>query len=189
MQEEAELSDSDYILFAIRTACARASKIPAGETPQYSGFGIADTEWEVWDYFPTMCRHLRQLHGIEDAEYIDSWTLPPEMVQPTTGAGRSGSLFQKSRDGRFILKTIPVDEFSTLEHIFPAYYNHLVQNDSSLLTPIFSALMLDTTDGDESYYLVCLLNVVDFSPLSALQCFSSFSVYDLKGREPKPGHF
>eukprot|EP00906_Rhabdomonas_costata_P024981 RCo035804 len=101
-----ELSVTESILSAIRTSCSRASSDSEGSA-QYTAFQLPETDWEVWDFFPSMCRHLRQLNGIEDADYIDSWTLPPEMVQPTTGAGRSKSLFQKSRDGRFLLKTIP----------------------------------------------------------------------------------
>eukprot|EP00906_Rhabdomonas_costata_P018302 RCo026721 len=182
-----DLSVTESILSAIRVACGRQAA--GGSEEAYTGFHLPDSDWEVWDYFPSMCRHLRQLHGIEDAEYIDSWTLPWEMIQPTTGAGRSGSLFLKSRDGRFLLKSVPENEFSTLQEIFPGYYNHLVQYENSLLTPIFGALVLNSLEGFDSYYVICSLNVVDFGPLSTLQCFSNISVYDLKGREPKPGHF
>eukprot|EP00906_Rhabdomonas_costata_P018304 RCo026723 len=182
-----DLSVTESILSAIRVACGRQAA--GGSEEAYTGFHLPDSDWEVWDYFPSMCRHLRQLHGIEDAEYIDSWTLPWEMIQPTTGAGRSGSLFLKSRDGRFLLKSVPENEFSTLQEIFPGYYNHLVQYENSLLTPIFGALVLNSLEGFDSYYVICSLNVVDFGPLSTLQSFSNISVYDLKGREPKPGHF
>eukprot|EP00906_Rhabdomonas_costata_P018303 RCo026722 len=182
-----DLSVTESILSAIRVACGRQAA--GGSEEAYTGFHLPDSDWEVWDYFPSMCRHLRQLHGIEDAEYIDSWTLPWEMIQPTTGAGRSKSLFQKSRDGRFLLKTIPEKEFSTLQFMFSGYYDHLVQYENSLLTPIFSAVALNSLERFESHYIVVLLNVLDVGPLSTLQCFSNLSVYDLKGREPKPGHF
>eukprot|EP00906_Rhabdomonas_costata_P008838 RCo012549 len=184
-----QASVSDYILYAIRATCSQGSRAPA-DSSNYVAFHLPDTEWEVWDYFPSMCRHLRQLHGIEDADYVDSWTVPPEMVKPTTGAGRSGSLFQKSRDGRYILKTLPEGEFSTLEGVFPGLYDHLVRHENSLITPIFTALKLSGPNG-ETYWLACSLNVVDFAPLtSALpNFFINFTVYDLKGRDPKPGHY
>ena len=42
----------------------------------------------------------------------------------STGAGKSGQLFYKSRDGKYVLKTLPQDEANVLRSILPEYYTH-----------------------------------------------------------------
>jgi hypothetical protein len=183
--------DSDIthtILYGIQYACNRAAQLAPQSNPEIVRFCIADSEWDVHDYFPVLCKHLRTLYGIEEETYIKSWTIPPALLSPSTGAGRSGSLFQKSNDKRFIFKTIPGDEFTTLVSLFPAYYAHMSQQENSLIAPVFGVLMFDNVEQDDTYYVIILNNVCNFTPFTPPE-FTDFKVFDLKGRVPKPGHF
>ncbi len=50
-----------------------------------------------------------------------------------TSAGKSGSFFYYSADGKFILKTIKKEEFTVLLEILPRYYAHLKKYPKTLL--------------------------------------------------------
>ena len=51
---------------------------------------------------------MRTHQGVNTDEYKKSWSYVfEEMPKPEIGAGRSNSLFLKSKDEKFILKTLP----------------------------------------------------------------------------------
>lgn len=54
-----------------------------------------------------------------------------------TSAGKSGSFFYYSADGKYILKTISKKEFSVLLGMLPMYYEHLKKYPGSLLCRVF----------------------------------------------------
>lgn len=62
------------------------------------------------DFAPKVFRNIREMYGVHSNDYKSSWTLPDDMLVAKEGAGRSGSLFLRSADNRYMLKTIPHDE-------------------------------------------------------------------------------
>jgi 1-phosphatidylinositol-4-phosphate 5-kinase len=50
-----------------------------------------------------------------------------------TSAGKSGSFFYYSANGKFILKTMTKEEFTVLLDILPQYYKHLKEHPDSLM--------------------------------------------------------
>ena len=49
-------------------------------------------------------------------------------------SGKSGSFFYYSEDGKFMLKTVSEKEFEFLRRILKDYYNHLMNNNNTLMT-------------------------------------------------------
>ncbi|CAG9334408.1 unnamed protein product [Blepharisma stoltei] len=95
------------------------------------------------DYAPGIFKRIRTRDKIDDEEYTDSLGLEKIMrnlinseLSSMIGlmtCGRSGSLFYFSDDGKFILKTIPYDEYALFRNILADYYSHLLKNPDSLL--------------------------------------------------------
>lgn len=131
------------------------------------------------DYSPEIFSDIRKSIGISTSDYVKSWTYPPDKVpQPDAGAGRSGSLFMRSVDKRFIFKTLPSHEVATLRAILPGYHAHIRDHPDSRLMR-FLALHRFVVKG-KYLYLVVATNIL-YSPLG-LRIHHKF---DLKGRVPK----
>lgn len=56
------------------------------------------------------------------------------MLLAENSAGRSGSFFFASADGRFLIKTIKQAEFEILFNTLGKYLKHITENPESLLT-------------------------------------------------------
>eukprot|EP00124_Ichthyophonus_hoferi_P000916 Ihof_evm1s40 gene=Ihof_evmTU1s40 len=132
----------------------------------------------VEDYTPKVFSHIRSLYGISSASFTESWTIPEDKLTAKEGAGRSGSLFLKSADGKFLMKTIPKDEVETFLEILPNYYRYLVDERETL---IMKVLALQKYRGLHTTYIIVFANVL-YNPK-----YSILSIYDLKGRAAKPG--
>jgi 1-phosphatidylinositol-4-phosphate 5-kinase len=57
----------------------------------------------------------------------------PTIIEELFSTGQSGSLFYFTRDGKFIVKTLPEKEYLFLKKIFPSYYKHIMLNKDTLL--------------------------------------------------------
>eukprot|EP00992_Anisonema_acinus_P006890 TRINITY_DN2441_c0_g1_i1.p1 TRINITY_DN2441_c0_g1~~TRINITY_DN2441_c0_g1_i1.p1 ORF type:complete len:479 (+),score=23.99 TRINITY_DN2441_c0_g1_i1:56-1492(+) len=154
--------------------------------PKYTVPSLASpTTLTLKNYAPLPFEKLRQKFEISAEMYMAAWDLPDEKLQLKLGAGRSGSLFLKSYDSRFIMKTIPHDEcVSTLE-LMPGLYNHFMKNEDSLIAPIFGVYKFRSPDDKFVVYVIVLANIV--RPVGLPAGYSEPVIFDLKGRVPKPG--
>jgi len=117
----------------------------------------------------TQFRRLRAAAGIAEEEYMKSLCSQPFKGHSGQG-GKSGALFLKSQDDRYILKTIEEHEFICLKDILPNYLLYLEENRSSLLSRFYGAYAL--TIGRVTLRVVVMNNC-----LRGEQC----QIYDLKG--------
>eukprot|EP01012_Entosiphon_sulcatum_P028969 TRINITY_DN35174_c0_g1_i1.p1 TRINITY_DN35174_c0_g1~~TRINITY_DN35174_c0_g1_i1.p1 ORF type:complete len:496 (-),score=61.59 TRINITY_DN35174_c0_g1_i1:153-1460(-) len=136
------------------------------------------------DYASLCFARLRQMHGITADDYVQSWQIPLHKLKPQLGAGRSGSLFLRSNDQKYIFKTIPHAELRSVTELLPHYYQHVVKNPGCLIARIFGLHKFRNSTGFMQYIIV-LGNCVN--PLGLPSSYSPVQLFDLKGRTPKPG--
>ncbi|CAK9437966.1 uncharacterized protein LODBEIA_P23440 [Lodderomyces beijingensis] len=93
-------------------------------------------DFKFKDYCPEVFRELRQIFGIDPADYLISITgkyILSELGSP----GKSGSFFYYSRDYRFIIKTIHHSEKKQLLRMLQDYYQHVKENPNILLSQFY----------------------------------------------------
>eukprot|EP01006_Ploeotia_vitrea_P016865 TRINITY_DN47789_c0_g1_i1.p1 TRINITY_DN47789_c0_g1~~TRINITY_DN47789_c0_g1_i1.p1 ORF type:complete len:894 (-),score=65.71 TRINITY_DN47789_c0_g1_i1:81-2762(-) len=180
------LSDEDFIPVAVeKTALTLPAPAGAdgGNTMHQAGRTIC-----MKDYRPRVFAALRELHGISAEDYRESWVFhAPTQLAIHGSAGRSGSLFINSVDRRFLLKTIPKGEVIKLLATLRNYYNHIKTNACSIIMRIFG-LHRFVHRGGKTYVMV-VSNVSSLPRCIAGSVTEPPFIFDLKGRQPKPGHF
>eukprot|EP00123_Amoebidium_parasiticum_P008624 comp18922_c0_seq1/m.21111 comp18922_c0_seq1/g.21111 ORF comp18922_c0_seq1/g.21111 comp18922_c0_seq1/m.21111 type:complete len:624 (-) comp18922_c0_seq1:225-2096(-) len=134
---------------------------------------------QVKDFAPKVFCNIRELYDIHTHDYVESWTLPDDKLVAKEGAGRSGSLFLRSNDNKFILKTIPHDEVMTFMEVLPNYYDYLVENRDTLIMKVVGVLRVRSSKRD--------MHVIIFTNVTYNPAYGTLAIYDLKGRVPKPG--
>lgn len=87
--------------------------------------------------------------------------------------GRSGSSLYRSRDRRYLLKTLPLEEALFLVKELKDYVNYLRDNPDTLLTRFFGMFKLCTKMRKDIYFVV-MKNVFDTG-------LTISEHYDLKG--------
>lgn len=107
-------------------------------------FSGKDSDVLFNDYAPAVFRALRMRYGISDTEYLASLGLTQLKAALLYGhltslfemssSGRSGSFFFVSHDNKYVLKTIPNVEATTLKRILPVYFSHIMNNPNTLVT-------------------------------------------------------
>ncbi|GAB5360369.1 hypothetical protein AAMO2058_000621600 [Amorphochlora amoebiformis] len=152
------------------------------------------TKFSFTTYAPVAFRSIRHLRGYTDGSFLKSML---ELSGGALGAGKSGQLFFKSKDSRFVLKTMPKNEAEVLRSILPTYHSYLFASRESVVVPKISkgngknspsalrtflarflGLYALEIEGKRTrrVYLVCMEN--------ALKTFGSFKpirIFDLKG--------
>ncbi|KAL8136351.1 hypothetical protein V2J09_002352 [Rumex salicifolius] len=98
--------------------------------PHQSG----DFKWK--DYCPMVFRHLRQLFGIDPAEYMLA-ICGSDALREFSSPGKSGSLFYLTQDDRFMIKTVKKSEVKVLIRMLPSYYQHVCKYKNTLITKFF----------------------------------------------------
>lgn len=116
-------------------------------------------------------RRLRVAAGISQEQFLASMCSKPFLGGEKEASGKSGSLFLRSHDERFLLKTIEEHEFDVLREILPNYVLYLEDNKASLLCPFYGAYSL--TVAGAALRVVVMANV--------LRGHKPSEIYDLKG--------
>eukprot|EP00667_Euglena_gracilis_P002651 EG_transcript_2655 len=143
------------------------------------------TELRMKEFLPKVHAKIREMCGVEAEAYADAWDLPAEKLTLSFGAGRSGSLFAHSNDGRYILKTIPYDEVMTYAERCQAYYHHLREQPNCLIMRIYGLYRFQSSWG--TCHVLLSSNVLHCHTVSQDPGELPLTVFDLKGRVPKPG--
>jgi 1-phosphatidylinositol-4-phosphate 5-kinase len=109
------------------------------------------------------------------------------MLLAEHSAGRSGSFFFASADGRFLIKTIKHSEFEMLFKSLGKYLKHLSENPDSLLTWYYGLYQMKCyKEGNsliQNIYIVVMNNV-----LEKINPKIEVVKYDLKGSTYKRVH-
>ena len=122
---------------------------------------------------PEVFAALREEWGIPVEAFVASLT-DVGLEGGSTGAGKSGMLFFRTGDRRYVVKTMPSSEVSFLRKILPSYAAYMVSDEGRhSCLPRFVACAKVKIGGDTLRLVV--MNNVFHTPLSLS------AVYDLKG--------
>lgn len=86
-------------------------------------------------YAPIIFHYFRELYEIHSADYLKSFCSSP--LKELSNSGASGSLFFKTHDDKFIMKTLQKAENEFLQDLLPGYHLNFNQNPSTLLPKFF----------------------------------------------------
>lgn len=134
----------------------------------------------VTEYAPEVFRYLRQLEGVQEAQFCDEWCLPKERLDLELGEGRSMAMFLKSKSMEFMCKTISDVEVAVMLGVLQNYTKHLSNNRHSLLMRFLMLLKVEVLG--EVGYILCFADI--FAGCDMLN-----ERWDIKGRRPKPGKY
>ncbi|KAK7385107.1 hypothetical protein VNO78_30818 [Psophocarpus tetragonolobus] len=129
-----------------------------------------DFRWK--DYCPVVFKHLRQLFGIDPADYMLA-ICGNDTLRDISSLGKSGSLICLAQN-RFIIKTLKKSQVKVLVRMLPSYYQHVCRYENSLLTKFLGVHCVKHSGGQKTRFIV-MANVF---------CSSEYPIhqrYDLKG--------
>ncbi|EGC32690.1 hypothetical protein DICPUDRAFT_37984 [Dictyostelium purpureum] len=175
-----------FIMIGIRRAVGEAIALPNRALKPKDFELIVEFKYNGWlfkDHFPMAFKKIRERLEIDTKMFM--YSLGPERVfgnlllgnlsalSEIDSSGRSGSMFFRSSEGDYLIKTIPSNEEAVLKNILPAYVQHLQKYPNSLLIKLLGCYSLQTKSRAEMKFLV--MNNLFFTPLPIAE------KYDLKG--------
>ena len=126
-----------------------------GVTP---GHNYGDFEFKI--YAANAFRYFRKAFEVSEGDFLKSIGDPKDSpLVSLSNPGASGSLFWKTGDDQFIIKTIDSGEASFLKSLLPGYYMNLTQNKRTLL-PKFYGLYQITTAHQKNIRLMVMSNLI-----------------------------
>lgn len=126
------------------------------------------------DYSPVAFRFFREAFQIKPADYMVS-ICHSDMTE-LSNPGASGSLFYRSADDEFIMKTVSKKEAEFLQKLLPGYYLNLTQNKRTLLPKFFG--LYNYQSGGKNIRITVMNNLLP----STIEYHEK---YDLKGSSYK----
>ncbi|ETV89679.1 hypothetical protein H257_00870 [Aphanomyces astaci] len=124
------------------------------------------------DCAPAVFGHIRSMFGVTEADYIDSFALHQNMNEHGS-EGKSGNLFYFTVNKRFMVKSVPEDEFEVLRSILPYYHGYLQSHPKSYLCRYFGCHSISLPVGTRRMYFVVMQNLFNEGPVDQR--------FDLKG--------
>ncbi|KAL2347147.1 hypothetical protein Fmac_001147 [Flemingia macrophylla] len=110
-----------------------------------------DFRWK--DYCPMVFRHLRELFGIDPADYMLA-ICGNDTLREMSSPGKSGSFFYLTQDDRFIIKTLKKSEVKVLIRMLLSYYQHVCQYKNSLVTKFLGVHCVKPIGGQKTRFIV-----------------------------------
>ncbi|PAA48834.1 hypothetical protein BOX15_Mlig000740g3 [Macrostomum lignano] len=86
-------------------------------------------------YAPLAFRHFRKLYNIDISQFLAS--ICGEELEELSNPGASGSIFYRTADDNFIIKTVQHKEAKYLQRLLLQYYLTLTQNPRTLLPKFY----------------------------------------------------
>ncbi|GAM28302.1 hypothetical protein SAMD00019534_114780 [Acytostelium subglobosum LB1] len=173
-----------YMMIGIRRAIGESITLPSREIkPKDFELGVEFkfNGWTFKDHAPFVFKKIRDKQEIDPKHYM--FSLGPEKIFgnllmgnlsvlcEVVSSGRSGSMFFRSNEGRYLIKTIPSYEEAVLKSFLPSYIKHIEKYPNSLLTKTLGCYSM--TKAKELKFIV--MNNLFFTPLPIHE------KYDLKG--------
>lgn len=116
-------------------------------------------------------RKLREISGTSKESFLDSICGGP-LKGGKEASGKSGALFLRTHDNKYLLKTIEEHEFDVLRDILPNYVLYLEDNPASLLCRFYGAYSLKISG--HTLRVAVMENVLR-------KLTKGMEIYDLKG--------
>jgi 1-phosphatidylinositol-4-phosphate 5-kinase len=113
----------------------------------------AKYDFKFKDYSPWVFRHLRQIFGLDPADYLMSLT-SKYILSELGSPGKSGSFFYFSRDYKYIIKTIHHAEHKLLRRILRDYYQHVLDNPNTLISQFYGLHRVKIPYGRKIHFVV-----------------------------------
>ncbi|XP_014492248.1 phosphatidylinositol 4-phosphate 5-kinase 2 [Vigna radiata var. radiata] len=110
-----------------------------------------DFRWK--DYCPMVFRHLRELFGIDPADYMLA-ICGNDTLREMSSPGKSGSFFYLTQDDRFIIKTLKKSEVKVLTRMLTSYYQHVCHYKNSLVTKFLGVHCVKPIGGQKTRFIV-----------------------------------
>ncbi|CAE7760870.1 Pip5kl1 [Symbiodinium necroappetens] len=127
---------------------------------------------------------LLQVHSVSYADFLQSLVSGNLLGGKTEASGKSGEIFWRTRDHRYVLKTVSEQEVGQLIKMLPEYKEHLEGNPDSVLTRYYGAYRFHL-NGENTFFVVMSNVLAGLGEIQAL--------FDLKGTtedrwvDPKTG--
>ena len=133
------LSSSDFSAESVQY-------FPSGSAAEASAF-----KWK--DYAPRVFQCLRQLFGIDSADYLVSLTGGPALRE-LASPGASGCIFFLSSDDRFMIKSVRKEEMVLLLDLVRQYHGHVAAQPGTLLVRFYGVHRISPWLGKNARFLV-----------------------------------
>ncbi|CAH0481030.1 unnamed protein product [Peronospora belbahrii] len=95
---------------------------------------MALTEMQFYDFQPRVFASIRQLYGVNDAEYIFAFR---STINERISEGRSGAFVFNTCDRKYLVKSTTSKEKDVLLRLLPTYLHYLKWNPGTLLPRFF----------------------------------------------------
>lgn len=139
-------------------------------TIEDSGSNTNETYY-ISEFAPVIFHNIRAIFNISKKDYIDS--ISPQgfitelmissntIIEELFSTSKSGSMFFYTKNGKFIIKTLPKREYDILKNILPDYFKHLKNNKETMLPRYFGLYQLIRyKDGNaEKLYFITTNNL------------------------------
>eukprot|EP00123_Amoebidium_parasiticum_P021766 comp7338_c0_seq1/m.3038 comp7338_c0_seq1/g.3038 ORF comp7338_c0_seq1/g.3038 comp7338_c0_seq1/m.3038 type:complete len:386 (-) comp7338_c0_seq1:163-1320(-) len=148
-----------------------------------------NTKYSFKEFCPVVFRDLRNRFQIVDDEYVNS--LRPQSVEQIDGQDVGwgvGTVFYRSNDRRFLVKTIDKEEAKIFKKVFwNGYRDHMVEFDQETLMPKYTGIYKVAYQGKPAVYLLCrVLGAAKMEPTEryVLKPMGMASGREIEGVEP-----
>ena len=133
------------------------------------------------EYNPEIFKTLRKIDNIRNEVLTNSFDFDKNLysfAKVAKGEGKSGSLFFKTYDEKFILKTISDKDLQSFKFFVKEYFNYLLKNHYSLLVRIYGVYTINV--GVSHVNMILMENICPFSEKKIIKY-----KFDLKGSSYK----
>ncbi|CAK4641336.1 unnamed protein product [Aphanomyces euteiches] len=111
-----------------------------------------------YDCAPAVFHDLRTMFGVTQEEYIASFALD-QILDEHGSEGKSGNIFYFTANKKFMVKSVPEDEYQVLRSILPYYHNYLQAHPESYLCRYFGCHSISLPVGSRRMYFVVMQNL------------------------------
>eukprot|EP00761_Pharyngomonas_kirbyi_P013858 gb/GECH01013887.1/.p1 GENE.gb/GECH01013887.1/~~gb/GECH01013887.1/.p1 ORF type:complete len:644 (+),score=213.47 gb/GECH01013887.1/:1-1932(+) len=129
-------------------------------------------DFQFKDYSPVAFAHIRGRFNIDSQDFVNALAGDGSLTELST-PGKSGSVFFFSHGMEYIIKTVTKKEAKVLQEILPFYYNHIMQNQNTLICRFYGFYRVKPLHGSNVRFVV--MNNVFPTDLKIHE------TYDLKG--------
>jgi 1-phosphatidylinositol-4-phosphate 5-kinase len=126
-------------------------------------------EMQFYDFQPRVFASIRQIHGIQDIEYMYAFR---HTMNERMSEGRSGAFVFTTSDRKYIVKSTTAPEKNVLLGLLPSYVRYLKWNPQSLLPKFFGFHAMKMYG--QVFYFVVMGNVLNTNEVIHRR-------YDIKG--------
>eukprot|EP01105_Mastigella_eilhardi_P009478 TRINITY_DN2236_c0_g1_i3.p1 TRINITY_DN2236_c0_g1~~TRINITY_DN2236_c0_g1_i3.p1 ORF type:complete len:547 (+),score=80.81 TRINITY_DN2236_c0_g1_i3:103-1743(+) len=112
----------------------------------------AKHDFEFVDYSPVVFRALRNVAGIDNVSYKDSFV--GSHLYELRATGKSGSFFYGTSDMKYIIKTVTKPEQQLLISILGDYYQYMKTHQDTLLVRFFGLHNVVLADGQAVAFVI-----------------------------------